>query len=169
VREFIGHHRRAVRGATSARATFALVAGITVALSAPAAAGQNMHGDVNKTVVGTAPAGTTFTVHYSCTSGPTGDLQFDVNGNPTPPSSNFFNSLGGGAAATCTISETVTGGASAVSYQCASGGPNATCDPSGASATFNGGTSTNVTFTVTNTFAAAAVPTPVPAAARLTG
>ena len=167
MREFVGHHRRAVRCATSALATFALAAGLTVALSAPASAGQNMHGEVNKVVVGTAPADTTFTVHYSCTgAGQTGDLQFDANGNPTPPNTNFFNSL---SAATCTISETVTGGASAVSYQCVSGGPNATCDPSGTSATFDGGTSTNVTFTVTNTFAAAAVPAAVPAAANFTG
>jgi hypothetical protein len=165
--EFIGRHRRAVRCATSALATFALAAGLTVALGAPAYAGQNMHGEVNKIVVGAAPAGTTFTVHYSCTGdGQTGDLQFDANGNPTPASSNFFNSL---SAATCTISETVTGGASAVSYQCVSDGPNATCDPSGTSATFNGGNSTNVTFTVTNTFTAATAPTAVTAAANLTG
>ena len=160
MREFVGH-RRAVRCATSILVTCALAACVTVALSAPASAGGNLHGEVNNVVVGTAPAGTTFTVHYSCTSGPTGDLQFDASGTPTPPSSNFFNSL---AAATCTISETVTGGASAVSYQCVSGGPDATCDPSGTSATFNGGTSTNVTFTVTNTFAAPEVPTTVPTA-----
>ena len=166
MREFVGHHRRAVRCATSAMVTFALAAGLTVALSAPASAGDNLHGDVNKVVVGTAPAGTTFTVHYSCTSGPTGDLQFDANGNPTPPSSNEFNSS---TSATCTISETVTGGASTVAYQCVSGGPNVTCDPSGTSATFTGPISANVTFTVTNTFEAAAVPTQVPAAARVTG
>jgi hypothetical protein len=126
-----------------------------------------MHADVTMIVVGTAPAGTTFTVHYSCTgAGETGDLQFDATGNPTPASSNFFNSL---SVATCTISETVTGGASAVSYQCVSGGQNATCDPSGTSATFAAGNSTNVTFTVTNTFAAPEVATAVPAAANLTG
>ena len=67
------------------------------------------------------------------------------------------------------ISETVTGAASAVAYQCVSDGLNATCDPSGTFATFNGGNSVNVVFTVTNTFAPTAAPTVVLPTANFTG
>jgi hypothetical protein len=148
-------------------ATAAVVACTLLALGTPASAGENLHVEVNKVVVGSAPAGTTFTVHYACTDGgPSGDLTFDATGNPVPANDNFFNANVPGT--TCTITETATGGATAVAYACKDDGVNATCAPSGNAATFDSPdqTSNNVIFTVTNTFAepASGTAAPVPAA-----
>jgi Domain of unknown function (DUF5979) len=147
-------------------ATAALVACTLFALGAPASAGENLHVEVNKIVVGSAPAGTTFTVHYACTDGgPSGDLTFDATGNPVPANDNFFNANVPGT--TCTITETATGGATSVAYACEDDGVNATCAPPGNEATFDSPdqTSNNVTFTVTNTFAEPAPGTAAPAPA----
>lgn len=132
-----------------------------VAVAAPASAGGNLRVDVNLVIVGTAPTGTIFTVHYVCTGGqPSGDFQFDAAGNPLPADSNFFNT--GAFGTTCTISETATGGAAAVAYACTdvSNGVNATCAASGDAVTFDSPTmsSAQALFTVTNTFVAAADP-----------
>ena len=164
-------------------AVLALAAGVLVALGTPASAGENMHVEVNKVVVGSAPAGTTFTVHYACTDGgPTGDLTFDATGKSVPANDNFFND--GVLGTTCTITETGTGGATTVAYNCQDDGVNASCAASGNEVTFDSpnNTSNNVTFTVTNTFGGAtptatappAQPEPEPATAvagvpRLTG
>jgi len=131
-------------------AAVALVGGVLVAMSGVSVAGGNMHVEVDKVVVGTAPAGTTFTVHYSCTGGgPSGDLTFDATGAAVPPSSNFFND--GSLHSTCTISETGTGGAANVTIQCVADS-NATCAASGNQVTFTSPSdiSSDVTFTVTN-------------------
>ena len=170
-------------------AVLALAAGVLVALGTPASAGENMHVEVNKVVVGSAPAGTTFTVHYACSDGgPSGDLTFDATGKSVPANDNFFND--GIVTTSCTITETGTGGASSVAYNCQDDGVNASCGPSGNEVTFDSPTnlSNNVTFTVTNTFGGApptttaastttappATPQPEPATAvagtpRLTG
>jgi Domain of unknown function (DUF5979) len=156
-----GTKRRAVRRGTATIAVLALAAGALVAMSVPAFAGNNLRVDVDKVVVGTAPAGTTFTVHYSCTlTGISGDLSFDAAGAAVPANSNFFNSSM--INTTCTITETGSGGASNVAYDCADD-VNATC-LSGNQVIFDSPTSTssNVTFTVTNTFTPAE---PEPAAA----
>jgi len=134
-------------------AVLALAAGVLVALGTPASAGENMHVEVNKVVVGSAPAGTTFTVHYACTDGgPSGDLTFDATGKSVPANDNFFND--GVLGTTCTITETGTGGATTVAYNCQDDGVNASCSPSGDSVTFDSPTnlSNQVDFTVTNTF-----------------
>lgn len=136
-----------------ALAAIGIAAGALLALGAPASAGENMHVEVHKVVVGTAPPGTTFTVHYDCSDGgPDGDLTFDATGNPVPANSNFFND--GILGTTCTITETATGGATSVSYSCQDDGVNASCSASGDSVTFDSPTnlSNNVDFTVTNTF-----------------
>jgi Domain of unknown function (DUF5979) len=151
-------------------AVLAVTAGVLVALGTPASAGQNMHVEVNKVVVGTAPPGTTFTVHYACSGeGPDGDLSFDAAGNPVPANSNFFND--GFLGTTCTITETATGGATNVAYSCEDDGVNASCAASGNEVTFDSPTNTsnNVTFTITNTFSdpsppGDAAPTAPPAA-----
>jgi hypothetical protein len=97
---------------TKVLTVLALTASMVIALGAPASAGENMHVEVNKVIVGTAPPGTTFTIHYACTDGgPSGDLSFDATGNPVPADSNFFND--GFLASTCTITETAAGGAGA--------------------------------------------------------
>jgi hypothetical protein len=143
-------------------AAIGLVAATVVALGAPASAGENLHVEVHKVVVGSAPAGTTFTVHYACTDGgPSGDLTFDATGDPVPANDNFFNA--GVPGTTCTITEIGTGGATAVAYACEDDGINASCAPSGNEVTFDSPdeTSNNVTFTVTNTFDGA-TPTTTP-------
>jgi hypothetical protein len=143
----------------------ALAAGVVVALGTPASAGENMHVEINKVVVGSAPAGTTFTVHYACTDGgPSGDLTFDATGKPVPANSNFFND--GVVTTSCTITETGTGGATTVAYACQDDGVNASCGPSGNEVTFDSPTNTsnNVTFTVTNTYGGATSTTTVPPA-----
>jgi hypothetical protein len=130
-----------------------IVAAAVLALAAPASAGENMHVEVHKVVVGTAPPGTTFTVHFDCTDGgPDGDLTFDATGDPVPASSNFFNDSFPGT--TCTITEPGSGGATTVSFSCQDDGVNASCSPSGDSVTFDSSMnlSNNVDFTVTNTF-----------------
>jgi hypothetical protein len=163
---------RLLRFGIAAGAAVTLAVGVVVALGTVASAGGNMHVDVNLVTIGTAPPGTTFTVHYSCTpGGVSGDLMFDAAGNPDPPASNFFND--GNLHSTCTITETVTGGAS-VAYQCADDGVNATCaSPTSNQVTFDSPTdlSNNVTVTVTNTFASASPPLTVtsPATASFTG
>lgn len=127
--------------------------GVLVALGTPASAGENMHVEVNKVVVGTAPPGTTFTIHYACSGqGPDGDLSFDATGNPVPANSNFFND--GFLGTTCTITETATGGATNVAYSCEDNGVDASCAASGNEVTFDSPTnnSNTVTFTITNTF-----------------
>jgi|RhiMetdeSRZDD1v2_1073273.scaffolds.fasta_scaffold26168_5 uncharacterized protein DUF5979 len=147
-------------------AVLALAAGVLVALGTPASAGENMHVEVNKVVVGSAPAGTTFTVHYACTDGgPSGDLTFDATGKSVPANDNFFND--GVLGTTCTITETGTGGATTVAYNCQDDGVNASCAASGNEVTFDSpnNTSNNVTFTVTNTFGGAS-PTPTAPAAQ---
>jgi hypothetical protein len=139
---------------TKILAAIGLVAATVAALAAPASAGQNLNVQVHKVVVGNAPPGTTFTVHYACSDGgPSGDLSFDASGDPVPANDNFFNANVPGT--TCTITETGTGGATTVAYACEDDGINATCAPSGNEATFDSPdqTSTSVTFTVTNTFA----------------
>jgi len=143
-------------------AVLGLIASALVAFSPPAFAGTNMHVDVNKVVVGTAPTGTTFVVHFDCSDGggPTGDLSFDAEGNPEAPASNEFND--GMLGSTCTITETATGGAATVAITCEDDGVNASCAPSGNEVTFDSPTnlSNNVTFTVTNTFTDPVPPTP---------
>jgi Domain of unknown function (DUF5979) len=100
-----------------------------------------MHVEVNKVIAGTAPPGTTFTVHYACSgSGPDGDLTFDAEGNPVPADSNFFND--GFLGTTCTITETGTGGATSVNYSCEDDGVNASCAGSGNAVTFDSPTPT---------------------------
>ena len=139
---------------TKILAAIGLVAATAAALAAPAAAGENLNVQVHKVVVGNAPPGTTFTVHYACSDGgPSGDLSFDASGDPVPANDNFFNANVPGT--TCTITETGTGGATTVAYACEDDGINASCAPSGNEATFDSPdqTSTSVTFTVTNTFA----------------
>ena len=145
---------------TKLLAAVGIIAAALLALAAPASAGDNMHVEVNKVVVGTPPPGTTFTVHFDCTDGgPDGDLTFNASGNPVPANSNFFND--GFPGTTCTITEPGTGSATSVSISCQDDGVNASCSPEGDSVTFDSPTNTSnsVTFTVTNTFGEPTPPT----------
>ena len=76
---------------------------------------------VVKTVSGTVPAGTTFTATIECPGGIIDDVdgdvvtvEFDAAGQPTTPSTVFFDAPG-----TCTVTETAAGGASSTTYSCA--------------------------------------------------
>jgi hypothetical protein len=103
------------------------------------------HLTVNKVVVGTQPDGTSFTVGISCSQ----------NGGPPTTSAVVINGPGNVADAdylldgpvVCTVTEPVTGGATA-SFACTATG-NAQCN--GNVVTFNSGGATG-TITVTNTF-----------------
>src|SRR5262249_26113642 len=69
---------------------------------------------VKKVVDGVAPPGTEFTVEVDCGEGPIA-MHFDAQGNPDPSGSNVVEI---GAGHTCTATETATGGAKSVDYQC---------------------------------------------------
>lgn len=148
----------------------ALAFGAIALAAVPGGAGAPITNTVTieKEVIGTPPAGTTFTVQVDCVNGlgagaaaaPT--VTFDENGDPTTPGANVFHP---GPTSTCTVTETGAGGASSVGYGCVSQG-NVNSDPDGSLVDC---TSDNVvhftdvigdsaTITVTNTF----VPTPVP-------
>jgi hypothetical protein len=103
------------------------VAGLALAglaTSAGAGGGQMLTAPLTiaKTVHGTVPAGTTFTVTVHCDSaiiddGGTGvdtvTVVFDAQGNPTTPATFGFGDPG-----QCTVTETATGGAATVTYSC---------------------------------------------------
>jgi hypothetical protein len=99
----------------------AMATGAFAAAAAPGGAGVSATNTVTieKEVVGTAPAGTTFTVELDCQSslGPAAaaapNVSFDAAGDPT--SDNTFTVPAG---QTCTATETVDGGASSTSYAC---------------------------------------------------
>jgi hypothetical protein len=125
------------------------------------------HLTIVKIVDGTPPAGTTFTVTVSCDNnviaGPTNTatVSFDSDGQPTTPDTiNLLSALG-----TCTVTETVKGGATSTTYECEGGGvsPSAAavapvCPQAGpitAPITVNKSfPSIDATVTVTNTFVA---------------
>jgi hypothetical protein len=107
----------------------------TVAFTSGAGAGEELPGldaplTIVKTVSGTVPAGTTFTVNLHCPDGniDTGldqagsaaitatdaEVTFDAAGQPTSPDIIGFNDPG-----TCTVTETESGGAASVTYACA--------------------------------------------------
>jgi hypothetical protein len=137
---------------------------------------------VHKSVVGTAPAGTTFAVSLSChlTSNPgapeTIIVHFDATGQPTDT-----NAVHPAAGTDCTVTETVDGGATTTAYQCAFT-PGAT-DPNGTLGSCGSATGNTVHFgdvigdsatvTVVNTFVPATTTTqtapPAPPAPPVAG
>ena len=140
---------------------------------------------VNKTVTGTPPTGTTFTVSLSCVSSinpgtpQVHTIHFDASGTATD--THVFTI---GPSQNCTVTETDNGGASTVAYQCAftfgSTDPNHTlgsCSggPTGNTVHFGDVIGDSATVTVVNTFVAAPTTTttttapPVQAAPTFTG
>lgn len=120
---------------------------------------------VNKVVAGTVPVGTTFTVELSCLGSFKGGpdftvMTFDEHGTPTS-GNNVVMVPSTGSAATCTATETATGGAATVAYGCVTSGNTtlATCPdgPAGQRVRFEDVSGSSGVITVTNTF-----PTPVP-------
>jgi hypothetical protein len=103
---------------------------------------------VTKTVVGTPPAGATFTVSLNC--GEPVDITFDATGTATSTAT-FHPTI----STNCTVNETDNGGATTVAYACVNNTPSdtqVTCGTDGTSVDF-GDTNTGIaTLTVTNTF-----------------
>src|SRR5918994_5816718 len=111
------------------RAAWLLVVGLVVpGLWRPAfttgAAPGTAEFEILKTVNGAPPAGTTFAVTQACdgvTIFPGGEngqtqvvVRFDATGTPQDPAAFRFEGSG-----TCTVTETQTGGATSVTYECA--------------------------------------------------
>jgi hypothetical protein len=132
-----------------------------------------------KTVSGPVPAGTTFTATVECDdtiilpgNSDTATVTFDETGQPTSPDTIEFDDPG-----TCTVTETVNGGASSTTYACEStlavdsvsaqqvaplcptAGPQA--DPMTVNVEVEDG---SVTVTIANTFTAPTPPPVTPAA-----
>jgi hypothetical protein len=88
-----------------------------------------------KTVTGTVPAGTTFTVALECSDGAEIDdgdggttsatVTFDAAGQPTSPDTFTFSDGPG----LCVVSETVSGGASSTTYACEGSYPDTPEEP----------------------------------------
>jgi hypothetical protein len=117
---------------TAALASGAIAGVITPVLDAPLT--------IVKTVSGTVPAGTTFTVNLHCPGGniDTGvddasaaaitatdaTVTFDATGQPTSPDIIGFDDDG-----TCTVTETESGGAASVTYACTGSIPEPSQEP----------------------------------------
>jgi hypothetical protein len=140
--------------------------------------------EILKTVNGTAPPGTVFEVTLACngvTILPGGEggqsqavVRFDATGTPLDPAAFRFDGAG-----TCTVTETQTGGATSVTYECfitagESDGAPGPCTPSGPQTnpvTLNVTTPRSASsVVVTDTFERPpVVAPPVPGAPRVTG
>jgi hypothetical protein len=162
-----------MRRATRILCIAAVAAGVMAATAAPTGAGVPVPPSntltVVKHVVGAVPAGTTFTVEVNCVSGigpaapviPT--VTFEATGAPL--TSAVFSPS---ATSTCTVTETVNGGASSVGYSCdiTRGSTDQIGPPflgnctAGNVVSFNDVINDSATITVTNTFPTPAPPTP---------
>jgi hypothetical protein len=144
----VGLVRRVAGTAGAGLAVVALLgAGLVTAVATPAAA-DGFVWDVTKTVVGTAPAGTTFSVEWSCTDDSGNTLVFPAAGGTM----HFHPTVSTNV--TCSVLETVSGGAVNVAYHCSSANVNVVCSADGKSAVLTGSPTTGpvATFTVTNAY-----------------
>src|SRR3954447_2751172 len=108
---------------------------------------------VDKQLDGAAVPGTTFTVHVGCTS-VSADVTFDEHGDPT----NLF-AVEARPGDTCTITETVGGGATSTAYSCEQVIGASTCGADGRTVTFSPALEPHVAHvTVTNSFAVRLAP-----------
>jgi hypothetical protein len=112
----MGRHSRAIKAVC---VTGAVVGMTLLGATATIAQEASVTVDISKDVFGTAPAGSTFEVTYTCEvpGNPDGNFsgtaQFDATGAAL--GSHGFTATPG---THCTITETVDGGASSVSYSC---------------------------------------------------
>lgn len=180
------------------KCTGAAVAALAMLVLVAPAAGAGLDAaplTVRKIPVGPVPAETQFVVTISCEepiistdNGPVSSTQlvFDAQGNPVGPDTVEFTDFG-----TCTVTETQTGGAASVIYECEgsftpgglgangtggrfglrNGPPRKVCETSGPQTepiTMHiVSPSQNATVTITNTFEAAPTPPPPPPAAAV--
>jgi hypothetical protein len=172
-----------VRKAARALLVGVVVTGLWLVGFASNAGAGGIDFEILKEVKGTPPPGTQFEVTLACSEGVTifaGGVEsgnqvvvtFDAAGNPDVGGFRFEGE------GTCTVTETQTGGASAVTYECfltagETNGAPPPCPPSGAQTdppTLNVTTPRSQgSVVVTNTFEAPKPAPPVRAPARLTG
>jgi hypothetical protein len=112
-----------LRAAMRSAVAFTILLGSVVAVAGPASSGSADF-ELLKEVEGTPPAGTRFSVTISCdgvTIQPVGAsdvvVTFAADGTPLTTSALRLEGTG-----TCTVTETDTGGATSVSYECAQTG-----------------------------------------------
>jgi hypothetical protein len=181
-----------VRKAARALLVGVVVPGLWLAAFTSGAGAGAVEFEILKTVNGAPPPGTVFEVTLACdgvTILPGGEggqsqavVRFDAAGTPQDVSAFRFDGEG-----TCTVTETQTGGASSVTYECfIKGGEEGVPGPCTPSGPQSNPVTLNVTtprspssVVVTNTFEPqqppepprppAVVAPPVPAAPRLTG
>jgi hypothetical protein len=175
-----------VRKAARALLVGVVVPGLWLAGFTSGAGAGAVEFEILKTVNGTAPPGTVFEVTLACdgvTILPGGEngqsqavVRFDATGTPQDVAAFRFEGEG-----TCTLTETQTGGATSVTYECfitagETDGAPGPCTPSGPQTnpvTLNVTTPrSSSSVVVTNTFEPPQPPKvtpPVPAAPRLTG
>ena len=152
------------------------VAALTVAsaMLVPASAGKVSIVTINKVVTGPVPAGTTFVVELNCEGTPPAPLITSItfNADGSPATANEVNFPDNDA--TCTPTETETGGAASVTYACQNDALENACQANGPQVSpitvvldFDP-TDEDPTMTITNTFEEAA-PAAVVAPPSFTG
>ena len=112
---------------------------------------------VEKQVSGSVPTGTTFTVHVECTQGESADLTFDETGAPLGE-----RGLQVEQESDCTVTETVTGGATGTTYTCTDtheAPAAAQCQSDPQKVSFGDGIEQVATVSVSNVFPTAVEPT----------
>ena len=141
--------RRIISTMTAIGAVVVLAAGVLVGLAGPASAGIVENLQIDKVVVGPVPAGTTFTIDYSCTGGATGSFTYNSSGSPT--GENTLSAIDQG---TCTVSEPNPEGAVNVSFSCSATviSPIITCGGDGKSVVFGEGAEGSATITVRDAY-----------------
>jgi hypothetical protein len=145
-----------------------LVASLLALAAGPASGGINASFVVDKMLVGTAPAGTTFTATISCsTSSETpSTIVYDNQGNPMVtadnPTGTDVVSVFVNTADTCTATETASGGAGNLAYRCTPGTSSCGASPNMINVIASG--SSNGTIDIINTFLPPLTVSPSPAA-----
>jgi hypothetical protein len=156
-----GRRRAIGRGIGAAVSALALAATAVGVLAGPVSSGVSGFFTVRKIFVGTAPAGTTFTVDGVCTTdGHHQTLTFDANGNTTNNQVAISSND-----QTCSATETGLGGAGNVAYNCAANAPVTCVSPTGNQLTI-GATVPPTSFgmiTIINTFLPPLTVAPSPA------
>jgi len=112
---------------------------------------------VDKVVSGAVPSGTVFTVEVSCDTAANQTLHFNATGHPSAQNGDPITApvITPAATDSCTVNETVNGGASVV-YACAVGNNSvrATCSNDNKGVAYSDTNQGAATITITNTFVA---------------
>jgi hypothetical protein len=119
---------------------------------------------VDKVVSGTAPTGTVFTVTVTCDHAESQTLYFNATGHPSAQDGDPITApvITPAGTDSCTVNETVDGGASSVVYACAhtDSSLRATCSDDNKTVAYSDTNQGAATITITNTFEAPTTTTP---------